>query len=219
MTVWIILLCVAALLIFLLLSPLRLTLHYEEAWQISAHFLLFRKQLLPSKEKSKRKQAREEKRSRRKKGAGKDKESYLRKLYRQKGLSGLLEFFRDLIGDTLGTAKRLFSRMSFRQLQIFLRISGEDAAATAITYGVVCGAVYPAVSALCETFDVRNRDLDISADYTDNTSHIRVHAELSLPLFRMLAGGAGLVLSIIKGRVPLRGRQTRVNDEKGGVKQ
>lgn len=68
--------------------------------------------------------------------------SKIKGILESKGLSGLLDFFKELAGVASGTGKKLFSHLVIYQLSVDISISNEDAAKTAHSIRTgLCGCI------------------------------------------------------------------------------
>lgn len=61
-------------------------------------------------------------------------------------MDGLFEILSDVISIIKDTSSKLIKHIVIKKLKIDLLIVGEDAGDTAMKYGYICSALYPAVS-------------------------------------------------------------------------
>ena len=66
--------------------------------------------------------------------------------------------------------KGSFKHIAVRRLCLDIKVSSGDAAATAIEYGAVCAAVYPVLSFIDSTANVKMKNINISADFNSGDS-------------------------------------------------
>ena len=81
-----------------------------------------------------------------------------------------------------------------------INVSGSDAAQTAISYGAVCSAVYPAVSFITTKIETEKNQVNIKPDYDEGKTKAFLFAELKiLPLHLM-----SVLISVIKYLVKIK---------------
>lgn len=122
-------------------------------------------------------------------------------LFEQRGILGALEFFAD-IGKALGgTMVRIYRGIKINRLVLHASVSGEDAADTAIQYGRICSAAFPALSFLLSNtrgYDPANaaaKDIEIIPDFAGEGINIYLIGELTV--FPILVVG-NLLWSLIR---------------------
>ena len=64
--------------------------------------------------------------------------------------------------------KNQLRHIAVRRLCIDVKIASPDAAQTAIEYGAVCGAVYPVLSLINSTANVKFKQINVSADFNSD---------------------------------------------------
>lgn len=203
---WVIL-AVLLLLAAAMLIPLRVTVKYTDSIELVLKFLFIKIPLVPREEKSKNKEKSKIKKKKktlnkteatskkRKNGSQTDgsteektegddekgsKISQLKDLYKQHGLSGLINIFRELArlaGDTL---KPLFKRVRLNRLDLDVCVAKDNAADTAVYFGYVCSAVYPALSVLLNVIRFEDYSVNIKPDFDKKESEIMLYAEISV---------------------------------------
>ncbi|WP_404352815.1 DUF2953 domain-containing protein [Caproicibacterium sp. XB2] len=145
--------------VFFLLSmaSVRLRFSYYDTLHMKISYLFFSYMLLPQKEKKKAKKKQPSPKKEEK--PKQKKENIFHKAYRERGLSGLLHLLKGLADMASGALKTLFRHIRAKQLSLHISVAERDAATTAVKYGYVCAAVYPAFSVLtqamrCRAFEV-----------------------------------------------------------------
>lgn len=80
-----------------------------------------------------------------------------------------MKFSLDLIQRIIGRAsphvKRIFKKIRFYNVVIFVTAGGKDAAKVAMSYGYHCWAVYSITKLLSETITFKAKDVDVRADF------------------------------------------------------
>lgn len=122
------------------------------------------------------------------------KENLFSKLRKRLGVSGTVKALFRLISAVLSRLKRFLKYVSFKVLKIDIAVGTDNAAATAVEYGSVCTAVYPAVSVITSVSKVKFKQVDIRSDFNSENTAFACSAELSVPLIC----GAVLAVGIIK---------------------
>ena len=214
MVVVYVLLGILAVNILLLCTKITMEFHYEETGElfIRVGFIkirilpvpdwmkkLFKKltQKKPEEEKppeeEEKKEEEEEKEPEEPKG-----ESFLQRFKREQGFSGIMQFLGDIL-HALGSMFGDIIRRTFVVQKLFLRlrIGTSDAASTALTYGKVCAAVYPALGILCSQFRVREYDADIAADYLAGTISGQLVFAVSMRPIKLIAALMKFVFRVI----------------------
>lgn len=165
----------------LLSCPVKLRVTFEEAFSAEVGFLFFRYRF-PSQteEKPEKKPSGEEGRKNRK-------ITDIINTVKKKGLSGFLEFFKELARLVSGTARRVFSHVRVDRFDLDIAVGGSDAAHAAVNFGAVCAAVYPAAGALEKNMKFRARSINIVPDYNGGESRVRFRAKARVRLFFLLS--------------------------------
>lgn len=159
-----VILIIIAVLLILLICPLKIYLDYDGDTKLSVGYLFLKFRILPEKPKKPVKKEPEKKEQPQKKEAEK-KPGRFRQLYDKHGLDGLIDILKEVISIVVdflgGFAKHLY----ITRCNIRICVVGEDAADTAIKYGYVCSAVYPVISILEQNCVLKKHYTDISAGF------------------------------------------------------
>ncbi len=76
-----------------------------------------------------------------------------------------LDLIRRIIGRASPHVKRIFKKIRFYNVVIFVTAGGKDAAKVAMSYGYHCWAVYSITKLLSETITFKAKDVDVRADF------------------------------------------------------
>lgn len=76
-----------------------------------------------------------------------------------------LDLIRRIIGRASPHVKRIFKKIRFYNVVIFVTAGGKDAAKVAMSYGYHCWAVYSITKLLSETITFKAKDVDVKADF------------------------------------------------------
>lgn len=153
--------------------------------------------VFPQKEKPQSEEKKAEKEKKKKPKEEKEKTgkfSKIKGILESKGLSGLLDFFKELADVAAGTGKKLFSHLVIYQLSVDISISNEDAAKTAIQYGQACAVVYPAMSMITTVAKCKQSHVCVIADFDDKKTKADFRLKAGMrPIFVLTAGISGLI--------------------------
>lgn len=166
MTFLYVLLCVIAVTLILLCIRVVAVINYEEEFSFTIKWLFIKFVLYPPKPKKEKpeKKKKEPKEEKKKKEKSK-KANPFSEFYHNQGVSGVLDLISSAVSAVKGMFRRLFKAVVIRDLTIYLRVTGEDAAQTAIAYGKMCAAVFPAVGVVSSVVKMKNRDIRIEPDF------------------------------------------------------
>ena len=165
---------------------------YDGESHLSLRIAFVKLRLVPPKPEKKKKQTKKKKTQKKPKekkpGDTKEKKpSTVKKLYKEKGLTGILNIVQSLSQLAVGTFKDVFAALKVRRLTFNIRIAGKDAADTAVKYGYVCSAVFPAMSVILHNVRVRRYNVRVEPDFSDNPStKIDVDAVVKIRIIRIL---------------------------------
>lgn len=194
---------IICLIILILLLPLTLELKYNEELILNGKYLgitVFGDE----KEEKKRK-----KKSNASNGKDTQKYSTIKETYKQKGLVGTVKYYGIVIKSFLKKFSWLVKRFKFRKLDIDLTIATQDAATTAITYGEVCGAMYPILSFLHSNINLKSKKININADFEKTNSEIKASVLVKASLFLWIIALIGWLYEVSEIQ-----RKERENNER-----
>lgn len=179
-----IILGIIAAIILLFSVKITVDLQYDETFELFLKVLFLKFRLLPAKEKPKKEEKPKEEKEEKPKEEKKEEssgESFVAKFYREQGFDGVMQFLSDIL-HALNTLMGDIFKRSFvvEKLLLKMRISKQDAASTALTYGKTCAAVYPTIGYLCNNMRVRKYCADIQPDYLANDSSAAIRFVVSI---------------------------------------
>lgn len=105
------------------------------------------------------------------------------KFYGNQGFNGVLELLKDAISSVNGAFKGLFKHIIVNHLYFDMIISSSDAASTAIKYGQVSSAVFPAMGLIVSSMRVRKYDIDISPDFLAKQDEVNFYFDAKIKPF------------------------------------
>lgn len=121
-------------------------------------------------------------------------QSLLDSLYEERGFWGAVGFFVD-IGKTLGGGLvKIYRGMAANRFVLRVKIVGEDAADTAIKYGKICSAAFPALSFLLSNMRRYSQDIEITPDFDGDEGSIYFDGEFKLFPILIIGHALGAVI-------------------------
>lgn len=197
--------------------PVRVTAHYDGTFTLFVKYSLLKINLLPKKEKKKKDKPKKAKKDKPKKEkaekekpeehkVGKkkkkeDKDNIFLKFYKNQGFEGVLQLIADTLEAVTGIFSDIFKHFVFRELYLDMTIAGSDAAETAIKYGKISSAVFPAMGLLCSKARVKKYDIDISPDFLATKDDAKFHVQFGIsPIFitnAVIIAGYKLVKNVL----------------------
>lgn len=201
MTGWYIAGGVLAFFLLLLLLPVKVYAACREELFLKVGYAFFSFRLLPPKEEEKKPPAPKKKK---KKAAKKPSQKSVPKketppsqsqelkkklleIFHYEGLSGLLELLKDLSGIAVGAGKKLLSHFTIKKFDLLLTVGGEDAAETALTYGKLCGVVYPAVGTIVTACKCRRYGVTVQPGFGAPETQVEFEARGQIRLVFLVA--------------------------------
>ncbi len=174
-----------------LACPVIADIQFKDSFVVKIKVLGIPITVFPQKEKP---QSEEKKKKPKEEKEKTGKFSKIKGILESKGLSGLLDFFKELAGVAAGTGKKLFSHLVIYQLSVDISISNEDAAKTAIQYGQACAVVYPAMSMITTVAKCKQSHVCVIADFDDKKTKADFRLKAGMrPIFVLTAGISGLI--------------------------
>lgn len=126
------------------------------------------------------------------------KENFIKKTYKQKGLLGTVQYFSNILKIVLKRFWWLVKRFKFRQFEFDLTVATDDAAHTAIQYGEVCAALYPIFSVIQSTVDLKPKSVNINADFEKTKWEFKTRVLVRAQLLYWLIAVIGALTQYLK---------------------
>ena len=102
------------------------------------------------------------------------------RFYNNRGVSGVVELLKDAAKALGGMFKRIGRAFLFEELYISLDVGAGDSAETAIKYGKVCSAAFPAMGLIVSTMRVKKYSININPDFIYGNNVARLHTKISV---------------------------------------
>lgn len=123
----------------------------------------------------------------------KEKNNIFKEVYDKLGFNDTVRYFAGLLKIVVKKLGWVLKKIKIRRFTMSLAVSDSDAAQTAIQYGRICSAVYPALSLLFSVTDCKAERVDVSADFNHTSSSFSISfAVRTLPIFLIIAAVTGL---------------------------
>ncbi len=195
--------------IVLFLIPVRVTAHYEGTFEMYVQYLFLKIKLFPKEKKEKKpekekktKDKKSEKKEKPKEDKPKEKgDNIFLTFYNNQGFEGVIQLIVDTLNAVGGLFGGTFKHFVFRELYLEMKVAGPDAAETAIKYGKISSAVFPAMGLICSKAKVKKYDIDISPDFLAVKDEAMFHFQFGLsPIFvtnSVIAAGFKLFKNVL----------------------
>lgn len=179
----IILAVILCILLFVLLCPVNIKLWTDENKKIKfAVKLLF---ININNQKENKPQEKETE--------GKTKENFFKAYFDKYGFTETVSKFFELAGDALKELSFILHRAKFKKVYLTIICGTDDASKTALSYGRICSAVYPATAYLYNNFKVSKDAFDINIGCNFDEEKFDYSFELEVSLLSFSA-----VISVLK---------------------
>ena len=157
-------------LIVLLLIPVSVEAGYFDSFSARIRYggikvLDTSKVKKPKKEKPKKKEKKKPKSDKKAKSESPKKENFITRIFKEKGKIGGVKFCFAVLKAALSKTVWLIKKISIEKMFLDITVSSEEAAATAVTYGTVCAAVYPVIAVIKENTKIGVSEVNISTDF------------------------------------------------------
>ncbi len=194
-TAIIVILIIAVVILFLLLSDIAVKIFYDKSGKIVIKFLFFKYKISTENKKNKDKSKNNKKRI---SDNNKKSDSQIKKTIEKQGvLNGATEIIRTIEG-IFRHINALVKKCRVIKFNLFVSISEGDAAKTAITYGVFCSAAYPIIGLINNWFQIKNQNVEFVADYEKSGYEIRFDSVIKLKAVFLIRGAVGLLKEYLK---------------------
>lgn len=205
-----IILAVLLLLFLICLIRVQVFLKYSDEVRLRLKILFVNIPLLPKLEKPKKEKKKPKKKTEMKKQKPKTgeeekpkekKPSYLSKLKEKKGVTGIVSLFTELAKIVGGALKGLFKHIVIKKLNVGIALNAGDAASTALQYGKLCSAFYPAVNIITAITVCKDYNVTLEPIFDDDRAtevYADVHAYIRVGFALAVALKAGVKLLIAR---------------------
>ena len=186
-----IILAVIALIVILFSIKVSVTAVYDETFTLDIKWFFIKLRIYPEDEEKKaKKEAKKAEKEQKKKNSKKEKpkkekteesaspkSNIFKDFYNNQGFAATVNLIRTAAAQLGGFLKGVYRAFVIENLTVLLKVSaGDDAAQTAIKYGKVCSAVYPAMGFICSNMKVKQYDVNVVPDFisAENTATFKL---------------------------------------------
>lgn len=186
-----IILAVIALIVILFSIKVSVTAVYDETFTLDVKWLFIKLRIYPEdEEKRAKKEAKKAEKDQKKKISKQEKpkkekteesaspkSNIFKDFYNNQGFAATVNLIRTAAAQLGGFLKGVYRAFVIENLTVLLKVSaGDDAAQTAVKYGKVCSAVYPAMGFICSNMKVKQYDVNVVPDFisAENTATFKL---------------------------------------------
>ena len=186
-----IILAVIALIVILFLIKVSVTAVYDETFTLDIKWFFIKLRIYPEDEEKKaKKEAKKAEKEQKKNNSKKEKpkkekteesaspkSNIFKDFYNNQGFAATVNLIRTAAAQLGGFLKGVYRAFVIENLTVLLKVSaGDDAAQTAVKYGKVCSAVYPAMGFICSNMKVKQYDVNVVPDFisAENTATFKL---------------------------------------------
>ena len=186
-----IILAVIALIVILFSIKVSVTAVYDETFTLDIKWLFIKLRIYPEdEEKRAKKEAKKAEKDQKKKNSKQEKpkkekteesaspkSNIFKDFYNNQGFAATVNLIRTAAAQLGGFLKGVYRAFVIENLTVLLKVSaGDDAAQTAVKYGKVCSAVYPAMGFICSNMKVKQYDVNVVPDFisAENTATFKL---------------------------------------------
>ncbi|MDO4459617.1 MAG: DUF2953 domain-containing protein [Clostridia bacterium] len=222
----------------MLIIPVKLSYIYSDELNLSLSYLFLKFRLIPKKElteeqilkrerKEAKREAKKDKKATKKKKTEpeetlQEKQSVfqnIKKIESQHGLQGFLNIVFDILRLITNEAYGFLRHIRLKRPDVYICISEENAADTALQYGKMCSAIYPAVSMIFEFFHCSNGKVTVDFDYQADENVVNAKGTLSISPIVVLGIGLRLVIKGLPKIIKLIKPGNKKNKSERNVKK
>lgn len=175
---------ILAFLALLLCLPVCLVFRYEETLQLELRYAFLRFDLLRSDGGTDQKE--EQVPEKAKNSSQKNRFPVFSKLRRKYGFSGAVRELLLLVKSLVSKTLWLLSKVQIRNFRCRIVVASDDAAKTAMEYGVVSAVLYPVFGWLYSQLRFDHPQIDLSADYAGTEPSAFAEGEIRCHTFLIL---------------------------------
>lgn len=183
--IWWILFWIFTAVVLILLIPIRMFLIYNGEFVLAVKVLFYKFKLPLGKKKDKKnkkiKKTKTQTKPQKTKSDGTD----------------FLGKFKDIVSIVTSAKNRMLKRITVKKLKIEVTVASGDPADTAMTFGYMNAGIYPLVSFLENHIKIKNKKINITADYSKDKTEIVFFAVLATYPLRLLLGAIRVAIDYI----------------------
>ncbi|MFI3324747.1 MAG: hypothetical protein R3Y35_01080 [Clostridia bacterium] len=155
-------LIILAFIILITLIPITVIVDYNKKLQLSIKYLFLTFDLTKDK---KQKAVTSSKKTKKEKKQENTWITKLKELYKEEGAGGLLNIIKILMKPMSKLVYNFVKCMRVKDLDIYFKVSGDDAAQTATNYGKACSIIYPFINGFSSLAHINKPRVTVDLDY------------------------------------------------------
>lgn len=209
MTALIVIAAIILFFAFLLFMPIVIYAEFKDELFLSIRYLFVKIRLLPEKPKKAERQKKKKSEKKIEKKAEDKTENAttekLKEILSKTGIGGFIEIITEFAKIAGRGAMGIVRHIVISRLNIEIRNGGEDAAQTAINYGYISAALYPAVSIILNNVKKYKRAcVQIFPDYDSRDTTVKCSVKLKVKLWWILSAATKTFWAFIKELMKLK---------------
>lgn len=108
------------------------------------------------------------------------------RIKKEQGFVAAVKAGMDLASRMLKNVKRFLRHISIEKIRLGITVASDDAAKTAIDYGIVCQAVYPVTAVLNSFANVKFKEINVTSDFQSAKPSFRFAATVKMRIFYLI---------------------------------
>lgn len=193
------------------------TISYSDEIRLFVRVLIFKINILPKKDKKGprsmsakkaekiRSKLRKKAEKKRISAQEKKKEKAERKAHKtKKDITQTVSNIKMLASLAVLVIEKFFKHLRIKLARIKIIVATEDAATTAVAYGAITQSInilFPALESLKNFKNLKNTDIDVSADFTKDSPEIDVKLSFSIRVWQVFDIAISALISFIKHKI------------------
>ena len=176
-----------------LMIPVHAVADYKDSFSLKIKFLFFFKyDIFPMKEKKKEEKEKQEEPKAEKSSEEKQKEK------RKMTFEEIIDFTVDCVKKYGPGAKMILRNIRFHRLELYWKVTAEDAAACGIKYGKICGWVSGIFGFFRNLTKIENPKIKIFPDFLSEEDEIYGGADIEFNPLIVIIGALRMVFAFLK---------------------
>lgn len=209
MTALIVVSAIILFFLFIFFMPVVLYADFKTELSLSVRYLFLKFRILPEKP-EKPKKNKSKKKSAKPKEAEETKEDEkngetIKRILKKTGLGGFIEIVAELAKIAANGVMGIVRHVVISRLEIEINNGGEDAAQTAINYGYISAALYPAVSVILSNVKkYKSASVQIFPNYDSKDTTVLCSAKVKVKLWWIVASAVKTAIKLLKEFMKLK---------------
>ncbi len=189
MTFLIIITAVLLIILGLLFIPIRVDISYTDDFYFKASFLkitLYRSDKVKKEKPRKTDNGSPEKKPQPQKSTLDSIKTYFKQKKEADGFAAVIKEIMAVVDEVLSHIKWLLRFATVNKVRLNVTVGTDDAAKTAIEYGLVCNGIYPVTAFLDSVAHIGFKEINIRADFEGGKSDFDFKAVVKMQIFYIL---------------------------------